>query len=221
MTDIFRIPRLQAPVSFDWEEIHRALAPGFLQTLGQPWLAQPDPRFAPGVVRIGLQGTNLLLLAELTDLEPANRAAGWNEPTWKLGDVLELFFQAEEPLAEDYYEFHVTPENQRLQLHFPSGDVFRQTCRGVVPLSTCHVNESLFESRVRIAPARDRWEVFMRIDLAPLFPDSAGVPGKIRFLVSRYDYQPGEAMPVRSCNEASRLLCPDFHYRPAWTVALL
>lgn len=218
MNDSLRIPRLQAPVSLDWNDIRRALAPGLCQSLGQPWLEQREPRFSPGTVRLGLHGSDLLLVAELTDREPANRATEWNERTWMLGDVLELFLQSESPQREDYYEFHVTPENQRLQLHFPDGEATRRVSRGLVPLSTFHVGTPLFESRVRIAPGREGWEVFVRIGLEPLF---GGLPERLRFLVSRYDYQAGAAKPVLSCNESSRLPRPDFHYRAGWSVALL
>lgn len=218
MNDPLCIPRLQALSNFDWEGAHHALETGLCQSLSQPWLQQPEARFSPGLVRMGRVDSDLLLLAELTDRDPANRATRWNEPTWKLGDVLELFLQTDPSAAGDYYEFHVTPENQRLQLHFPDGEATRRVGRGTVPLSTFHVDASLFESHVRISPTRDRWEVFMRINLASLF---GGFPQGLRFLVSRYDYQAGAEHPVLSCNEASLLPRPDFHYRPGWSLARL
>ncbi|AHF92792.1 hypothetical protein OPIT5_23975 [Opitutaceae bacterium TAV5] len=221
---ILQIPRVQPPSGSGWGDIRQALASGLVQRLGQPWRDQPETAFAPGCVWLGLHESTLLIHAELADREPANRATVPNERTWELGDVLELFLKAE---ASDtgtgssaYYEFHITPENRRLQLRFPATAALRDIREKRATLDSFMIADSLFESRTEISRGRDAWQVYARFDLRPLFPDPAGIPSGLRFLISRYDYQPGAARPVLSCNESSRLARPDFHHIPGWTQAV-
>lgn len=178
----------------------------------QPWLAQPEADFQPAQVWMGVQGDDLVAYAVLRDDQPANRATQWNEPTWMTGDVLELFFQAEG--RPGYHEFHVTPENVRLQLHFPSSASFREG-RGHRHWA---IAESRFESAVRVNDARTQWEVAMRIKLA-LVLDEPRTDGsrRFRFSFSRYDYQPGRKKPVTSSTSA--LSRADFHNIPEWAWA--
>lgn len=206
------VPLVPAFAWGDWEAAGLALSEGARLELGQPWFAEPEADFQPGMVWLGVQGGDLVVHAELRDDQPANRAVSWNEPTWMTGDVLELFFQAEG--RPGYFEFHVTPENQRLQLFFPSSAAFHER-RGHRHWA---IAESRFESLARVNAAGDGWRVLMRIPLA-LVLDGPREDGsrKFRFLFSRYDYQPGRLKPVTSAT--ARMSRPDFHHIPEWSWA--
>jgi hypothetical protein len=129
-----------------------------------------------------------------------------NEETWKTGDVVELFLQNDG--SPDYYEFHLTPENQRLQLHFPDAAALRSG----LPLRTWMVEKEIFESFTRVDMLRMRWQALMRINLSSLW---GARPRRLRFLAGRYDAQPDGARAVASAS--GRLTAFDFHNLPEWS----
>ncbi len=197
----------------DWDATARSMAAGARLDFGQPWLPEIEPDFAPGEVWLGVSGDDLIVYGVLKDDQPANRATNWNERTWLTGDALEFFFQAEE--RPGYYEFHVTPEDCRLQLFFPSRAAFAE--RG--PLQRLMIAESRFESATRVNATRTGWEAIMRVKL-PLVLDEPREDGsrRFRFLLSRYDYQPGRVRPVMSA-ATNALNAPNFHDVDRWTWA--
>jgi hypothetical protein len=196
----------------DWPATQAAMSNGLRLDFAQPWLGEPEPDFRPGHVWLGVNNDHLVAYSVFEDDQPHNRATAWNEATWLTGDVIEFFFQAEG--RPGYYEFHVTPENQRLQLFFPSSAAFREH-RGHRHWA---ITESKFESSVRINPERTVWESVMRIPLA-LVLDEPRADGsrRFRFSFSRYDHQPGRSKPVTSAT--TPLSRPDFHHIPQWTWA--
>jgi hypothetical protein len=206
------IPTVSAFDWEDWECAAQALSEGARLDFGQSWFAEPEPDFQPATVWLGIQDEYLIVYAVLRDNVPANRATSWNEPTWTTGDVLELFFQAEG--RPGYYEFHVTPENQRLQLFFPSTAAFQEK-RGHRYWA---VEESQFDSLARVNSEQDGWVMMMRIKLS-LVLDEPRADGsrRFRFLFSRYDYQPGRAKPVTSATAPMNK--PNFHNIPEWSWA--
>lgn len=197
----------------DWEATERALKTGVRLDFRQPWLASEDVDFQPGQVWLGVHGDELVAYAVLRDDQPANRATEWNEATWMKGDALELFFQAEG--RSGYYEFHVTPENVRLQLFFPSSEAFREH-RGHRHWT---IAESRFESATRVNDTRTQWEAVMRVKLALVLDEPRGDGSRrFRFSFSRYDYQPGRKRPVTSATTAL-VSGPDFHNIHEWSWA--
>jgi hypothetical protein len=190
----------------DWDAITQTMKSGLRLRLKQAWRARPEPGFAPGWVRLGIHDRHLLLHATLRDVRPHNEIKSRNQDTLSGGDVLELFLQKKDGI--DYYEFHLTPENQRLQLHFPDS----RALKSGVPLKTWMVEEDLFESFTRIHPSLTRWQVFIRVDLVALF---GSLPTELRFLVGRYDAQPGIDRPVIS-SSGSLSEC-DFHRIAEWS----
>ena len=78
-----------------------------------------------GVATILAEEETLRILGVFRDSDIGNRARNDNEKTWETGDVMECFIQL--PGHEDYFEFHVTPEERKLQLHLPS--VLRRAAR--------------------------------------------------------------------------------------------
>ncbi|MFA6961534.1 MAG: hypothetical protein WC205_12335 [Opitutaceae bacterium] len=197
----------------DWEATEKAMKTGVRLDFGQPWCEVLQPDFKPGQVWLGVVGDELAVYAVMEDDQPANRATAWNDPTWMTGDALEFFFQAEG--RPGYFEFHVTPENVRLQLFFPSRAAFAER-RGHRPWA---IPESRFESAVRINPTRTGWEAVMRIKL-PLVLDEPRTDGsrRFRYSFSRYDYQPGRELPVVSAT-TPLVSGPHFHNIDEWSWA--
>lgn len=178
----------------------------------QPWLPQAEAELKPGHVWLGVQGDELVVYGVLEDDQPANRATQWNDPTWMWGDALEFFFQAD--ARPGYYEFHVTPENQRLQLFFPTPASFREK-RGHRHWA---IADSRFESVTRVNDAKTRWEAVMRIKLALVLAEPRDDGSRrFRYSFSRYDYQPGRVRPVTSATTS--LSVPDFHKVSEWSWA--
>ncbi len=206
------IPPVQGFALSDWEAMERAMTAGVRLDFAQPWFPEAEADFKPGQVWLGIQGDELVAYAVLRDDQPANRSTQWNDPTWMRGDVLEFFFQAED--RPGYYEFHVTPENCRLQLFFPSRAAFLEP-RGHRPWA---IAESRFESATRVNDDRTQWEAVMRIKLA-LVLDEPRTDGsrRFRYSFSRYDYQPGRTRPVTSATTA--LSAPNFHNICEWSWA--
>jgi len=193
----------------DWPATADALRRGVKRELGQAWKVSPVAEFQPGQIWMGVVGDDLAVYAVLRDDQPANRAVEWNEPTWMTGDVLEFFFQAEG--RDAYFEFHVTPENCRLQLKMPSRAAFLER-RGHRHWA---IIESLFQSVARVNADRTEWEVAMRIPLARVLdlPRADGAR-RFKYCFSRYDYQPGREKPVTSAT--AKLSGTDFHNMAEW-----
>ncbi|MEZ0217627.1 MAG: hypothetical protein ACAH89_10870 [Rariglobus sp.] len=193
----------------DWPATAEALRNGVMRELAQAWKVPVEADFQPGQIWMGIVGGELAVYAVLRDNQPANRAVQWNEPTWMTGDVLEFFFQAEG--RPGYHEFHVTPENCRLQLFFPSRASFFEK-RGHKHWA---IAESRFESAARVNAERTEWEVAMRIPLARVLdlPREDG-SRRFKYCFSRYDYQPGRKHPVMSAT--AKLSAADFHNMAQW-----
>lgn len=206
------IPPVAGFVLGDWEGAARAMKTGACLEFGQPWFAEPEAEYKPARVWLGVHGDELLVYGVMDDDQPTNRAVQWNEPTWQTGDVLEFFFQAEG--RPGYHEFHVTPENVRLQLFFPNRAAFYEK-RGFRHWA---IAESRFESAARVNETRTGWEAAMRIKLAVVLdePRDDGAR-RFKFSFSRYDYQPGRKEPVTSAT--TPLSAPHFHNIDQWSWA--
>lgn len=159
--------------------------------------------FEKCVAVLGASGDEIVVRAAAYDSHTQNKAVVDNEKTWLLGDVVEFFIQP--PGQEDYYEFHVTPEGRRLQLHLMDYRTFR---------------EFSFESkccdtglRVQSNVSGNIWISEMRIPLSAL--GISGVSG-VRFAICRYNYgAAGE--PEMSSTMSDREL--GFHNPPKWLTA--
>ena len=183
--------------------------------LAQAWLDEPEPDFAPGVVRTGWRDDTLLVFAVLSDADIFTRAQQHNDRFWELGDTFEMFLQPQ--AGQGYVELHVTPNNLRLQLRFtappaPDANVFDQAL----------IKDELFRSRAWVNAIAREWCVYAEIPRSPLGwgPGSAG-PGPSlagsTWCVSfcRYDYTRGRARPVIS--SSSPHTEPRFHRPHEWS----
>jgi hypothetical protein len=142
-----------------------------------------------------------ILWADLTDEAPTNAATRPNQRTWELGDVFEIFLAAQ--VDGPYYEMHVTPENQTLQLEIVSREK---------PFDEWIMQDGPSWSAAWLTP--DGWQILAALPLSLIGGQSEGL-----LSLSRYDYQPGRAKPVIS--SSSRHEAPNFHRRFEWTPFVL
>jgi hypothetical protein len=187
-------------------QIREAFAGAPSITMRQYWLRELETGFMPATIRTGWRDDTLLLFAEMVDVDIFNGATSLNECTWLLGDVFEVFLQAEDQAG--YVEFHVTPENNRLQKAFPESGA-----------EAILIPNRAFHSKTWVDQKAQLWSVYMEIP-------SASVSGRQeslldcqwRFSFSRYDYTRGQNEPIISSTSAH--LQPSFHRVAEWSSLL-
>ncbi|MEO8206822.1 MAG: hypothetical protein ABI615_11620 [Chthoniobacterales bacterium] len=94
----------------------------------QAWLPEKSPGFEPGILRMGWRPDALWIYVVMDDADTSNPTTKMNEMqdpttvdakkyrivTTLLGDAFEMIVRQDAPAP--YYEFHITPQNQILQL---------------------------------------------------------------------------------------------------------
>ena len=179
------------------------------RALRQAWRAgPPEPDFRPGRVRAIWDEDGLEFEIVFSGKGARNRARHLNEPTWELGDVAEVFLARRG--RPGYLEIHVTPENRRLQLRWPSGGVAR------LRAGRAQLGEFTFGvGSVGSATRRSHrgWAVWVRIDRDLLGPEPLAAGDRFAAAVCRYDR--GDR-PVPVCSSTADLRAADFHRRREW-----
>lgn len=188
--------------------------------LRQSWFSQSEPLFAPGQVAAGWREDALYIYAELHDLDIFNPVKEWNQPAHLHGDIFEILLRP--ATSEAYYEFHITPHNQVLQLRFPSRQSIQDFRKsgGDLPslIATFSVAKLLLEPQTSIA--QGHWTVLVKIPAASL-GSSPFLHAQDAFLFSfcRYDHTRGESQPVLS-SSSPHPVC-DFHRQEEWGTLVL
>lgn len=214
-------PRLECRElpGFDAGDLHAVLsafASAQSCTLGQCWHAQTEADFRAAIVRAGWRENSLLILAELEDADIFTRATAHNQRMWELGDTLEIFLQLVDSPA--YVEFHVTPNNLRLQLRFPDPAAQRRA-QAANSLDELILPDGTFRSHTWTQPENSRWFVFAEIPARSVCGAPTPLPGcSWRFSFSRYDYRRDRPEPVIS--SSSPHAQPNFHRREEWGVLI-
>lgn len=205
-----RCERIDGDIPAAWSEIDRLFARAQAVPLRQAWLDTPQPEFRPALVRTARTDAELLVYAVLEDDDIFNPETRFNELSFKCGDVFELFFR---PVNQEvYYEFHVTPENQHLQLRIASAAaLLAARGRPGIP-SEWFYSTPAFESRVDVDAANRRWRVFAVVPFRRI--EENGPAPEWRFSFSRYDYTRGIETPVLSSTSPHDRL--RFHDQAAW-----
>lgn len=185
-------------------------------TMQQAWLAQPEPDLLPARVRVGWSESALLVEAELPDRDIFNPVTEFNQTAFNNGDVFEIFLRPE--WQQPYFEFHITPTNQLLQLRFADDQQIRQLpTTGTLDerLSAHKIWKARIASAVRVDTAAERWFVSAAIPFALVVETGAMAPGA-RWLCSfcRYDHTRGQAKPVLS-STSPHPQC-NFHRQTEW-----
>jgi hypothetical protein len=177
----------------------------------QAWLPEPEPDFTTAVVRAGWRGNSLLVFAELEDADIFTRATAHNQRMWELGDALEIFLSPEN--SASYVEFHVTPNNFRLQLRFPDTATLRRA-QAENRFDHLMLPDGVFHSGAWIQPENKKWFAFAEIPAVAVCGADNMVGTRWKFSFSRYDDIRGRSEPVIS--STSPHTRPDFHRREEW-----
>lgn len=169
----------------------------------QAWRSENEDRFQAGRVSLAWSENALLVFARMEDLDIFNDAKGLNQRAWLLGDTFEIFLQDEE--AVHYVEFHVTPDNSRVQLRIPGS--------GRAADAVWLDDETLVESQVWISTGC--WHVFARIPATSVSDRISALAGRRwHFSLCRYDYERGNPHPVLS--STSPITEVNFHRLSEW-----
>ena len=180
--------------------------------LVQHWVkGGTEPAFQPGWARISWNQDSLVYDIVLTGAGARNSATRTNELTYDLGDVCEVFVEAQG--GNHYLELHITPENQRLQLHWPLGGLDK------VRAKQAKLDEFMVSNpdwvRTTTQVGSDYWAAQAVVPAALL-----GLPGNtltaktgLNTAVCRYDYT-AQKKPTLSSTAAFQELF--FHRRAEW-----
>lgn len=182
-----RIPRLSAETD------------GALFHLAQPWRAHPEEKFRAGTVRLAWVPGTLIARADLQDDDVRTTAAADNQNLWELGDVFEIFLQAEG--SPGYTELHVAPNGKKLHLRFP----------GKIP-----GDPAGFAASAAAIPGGWRIEALIPPGICGLPDFHAGQHLRVSFC--RYDAS-GAGTPVLSTSSPHRVI--SFHRPEEWARAVL
>ena len=171
-------------------------------SLGQAWLASPDPGFLSANVRVAWSPEALLVFAVLPDRDIFTNATAPNQETWTLGDVFEIFLQGE--LCSHYVELHVTPTNLRTQFYFERSGAPR-----------VDLPDGVFASDVSIDSRNAHWTVLAEIPARLVSGrDVIKTNEQWHFSFSRYDASRDGNPPVLSSTSQHTKL--NFHRQQEW-----
>ncbi len=196
------------------DSIRRAFQNSAACELGQPWLRQPEPDFAPAQAHAGWRGGSLLLFVELNDPDIFTRATADNQNFWELGDTFEIFLRPKE--QKSYLEVHVAPNNLHLQLRFAGAET-AQRVRKAGSFADVLISGEVFQSKTWVLPEARRWFIFADIPAGSVSEKSNPLPGSTwLFSFSRYEYARDRKEPVISSTSSHTI--PDFHCQKEWGV---
>lgn len=179
--------------SLDYARKAFTLAPSLV--LRQSWNTQNEPGFRAGIVYFGVYDGALVGLAELVDDRIGNSATAPNSRTWETGDAFELFIS--DPAGDPYYEFHITPENQILQMRWPAqGTLQAHAKAGTLRHEDYFITGMPFETRTWVQ--KDRWWALFRLPLVSISEDAAKLPASVSLAFCRYDTYPSDSQVIYS-----------------------
>lgn len=199
-------------VADDWNSVKKAFAHAESCQLHQAWRDAPESEFEPAQVRVGWRDNALWVYAELSDCDIFNDATHLNDRTYELGDLFEILVRPEG--QDDYFEFHVTPENQKLQLHWPDAQAVWKFDDRHESLKPYLVSEVLLHSQTQVQRENNFWRVLASVP-ARISHSRRIQTGDIwNFSFSRYDCTRGRSEPVlSSCSPHAQ---PRFHRQQEW-----
>jgi len=176
----------------------------------QAWQASPSVGFAPATVRVGWRDDTLLVFASMTDTDVRTDVTGHNQRFWELGDTCEIFLRPVDQAA--YVEFHVSPNNYRLQLRFED-DTWMSAEPTVDPFAASVRAGELFRSHTWNTGAG--WSVLAGIPSTSVCDTVRPLAGSTWLAsFSRYDVTGASGVPVIS--STSPHAAPAFHRQQEW-----
>jgi hypothetical protein len=161
-------------------------------------------------VRVAWSAHELLVRAELEDADVVTKATADNQRFWELGDVFEIFLEAEG--AGFYTEMHVAPGNHRLHLRIRPPE-FQAMKEKSLALSDLIVDPPAFASRYE--KTADGWIAEARIPAAQVDPKGVITrDSRWRASFCRYDAWSDGRPPVLSSTSPHPHAA--FHRREEW-----
>jgi hypothetical protein len=198
----------------DWKSLARSFSVVQNCSLSQGWRSKPETGFKPTQVSVGWDSKALWVYAELDDEDIFNSATKLNDHTWMTGDVFEIFLRPAG--AETYFEFHVTPENNVLQLRWPNAHAVRNMPPKVpdeIRLSPYYVTPLRLKSWTRIERENQKWYALISLDW-DLLERKPVVGESWAFSFSRYDVTQENSQMVLSSTSVHKQV--DFHSQHEW-----
>ncbi len=179
------------------------------QTLTCPW--EPSRLVAPGSVRIAWCPDALMVRGELADDDVFTRAKRDSEYFWELGDVFEIFLEAEG--AGFYTEMHIAPGNLRLHLKIRPEDYASMVADEIFPKDLA-VSPPGFQSRFELISGG--WAVEAVIPVASVDPKGL-LTEESRWRASFCRYNAWRDGRPPELTSTSTHACPvNFHTRSDW-----
>jgi hypothetical protein len=121
-------------------------------------------------------------------------------------------------LCHHYVEFHVTPNNYRLQLRIPDTATLRRA-QAANAFDELLLPDGVFRSRTWTQAEKRKWFVYAVIPAAAVYGADQPLDGRRwRFSFSRYDYIGGRPEPIISSTSPHAMA--DFHRRQEWGTLL-
>ncbi len=197
----------------DWEEVEQAFQERKPLTFGQHWLTEQQADFSPAQVYIGWRDDDFYALATLHDADIFTEATADGQEMWALGDVFEIFLRALP--GDSWYEFHVTPNDDHLELRWPNNPEISRLEVKEKGLGAFIMKGRSFSSHTRTCCDSQHWQVLVKIPAA-LIADKKSISDGDAWLVSfcRYDYWRDERSPVLS--STAPLTVADFWRQQEW-----
>jgi hypothetical protein len=192
----------------DWQSVEAAFAKSPEISLAQSWRKQQD-RFRPALVRTGWRDDTLWAYAEIEDLDIFNPETRFNEPFFMQGDAFEIFLR---PVGQPaYFEFHVGPTNQLLQMRIPSAKAFAKQTEG--ESESWKIRNPVVKSWSSVDRKRQLWRVLVAIPFQAVV-EKGGSRSQWLFSFARYDYTSDENGPIISSSSPHAKL--GFHRQQEW-----
>jgi hypothetical protein len=204
-----------------WETFQKARESWPSLALGQAWQETPDETLAPGRAWFAVTPADVIVGVEFVDADIFNPATRLNELGFLKGDVMELFWKP--AMQEAYYEIHVSPRGQILQLKFPGPQTPRP--KGSQPpveehLKQYMVKEPLFSIRLLHVRENEKWGCVVAVPGTLMRGASKGLRGEdVTLSVCRYDYS--RALPAPTISSTSQHMAKSFHRSSEWRPCFL
>jgi hypothetical protein len=190
-----------------WAETAAVFASAEPVRFQQFWREAPEEHFVSGEVRAGWTPEGIWVYAVLEDADIHNEESAHNSFFFLKGDAFEIFVRPVE--QEAYFEFHVGPSNQQLQMRFPSASAFASQKPG--DSGGWKLAAPLMRSWVSVE--EKSWRV---LAFLPFEGIVEGGDPRQDWLVSfsRYDHTRGVPRPVLSSTSPHARL--GFHRQEEW-----
>jgi hypothetical protein len=206
------VPEIDYRAWKNWRDVGEAARAMPVVPFGQAWLAGDEESFLPATVALAHHGDEIVVYAEMADVDIFNPVREHGAHAYQRGDVFEIFLRAEG--TENYFEHHITPDNFTLQLSFPTLTAFGEYCSSDPDWAKPLMTTIPVPSRILVQPEIETWRVLAIVPLSKIVPAGTSVPKDWRFSFCRYDHTHGREKPVLSSTTPYRFA--NFHHQEMW-----